>query len=41
MKYRSSLQAVKKRDKDNRLIKRKGRLMIINKKNPRMKVTQA
>jgi large subunit ribosomal protein L36 len=41
MKYKSSLQAVKKRDKNNRLIKRNGKLMVINKKNPRMKVIQA
>ena len=40
MKYRSSLQAVRKRDKDNKLVKRKGKLMILNKKRPRMKVVQ-
>ena len=40
MKYRSSLQAVKKRDKDNKLVRRRGKLMVLNKKNPRMKVVQ-
>jgi len=40
MKYRSSLQAAKKRDKNNILVKRKGKIIIINKSNPRMKTTQ-
>lgn len=41
MKYRASLKSARARDKDNRLIKRKGKLMVINKKNRRMNVTQA
>jgi large subunit ribosomal protein L36 len=40
MKVRNSLRSLRKRDKDNRIIRRKGRAYIINKKNPRMKARQ-
>ena len=40
MKVRSSLKNLKTRDRNNKLIKRKGKLYIINKKNPRMKARQ-
>ena len=40
MKVRSSLKNLKTRDRNNKLIKRKGRLYVINKKNPRMKARQ-
>jgi large subunit ribosomal protein L36 len=40
MKVRNSLRSLRKRDKDNRIIRRKGRTYIINKKNPRMKARQ-
>ena len=40
MKVRSSLKNLKLRDRNNKLIKRKGRLYVINKRNPRMKARQ-
>ena len=40
MKVRNSLRSLKKRDKDNKIVRRKGRTFIINKKNPRMKARQ-
>ncbi|HIM82207.1 MAG TPA: 50S ribosomal protein L36 [Nitrososphaerales archaeon] len=40
MKIFNSLKSVKGRDRNNRVVRRKGRLYIINKKNPRMKVRQ-
>ena len=40
MKVRSSLKNLKRRDRNNKLIKRKGRLYVINKRNPRMKARQ-
>ncbi len=40
MKVRNSLRALKKRDKDCRIIRRKGRVYVINKKNPRFKARQ-
>ena len=40
MKVRNSLRSLKKRDKDCRVIRRKGRVYVINKKNPRFKVRQ-
>ena len=40
MKVLASLKSAKKRDKDCRLIKRKGKLIVINKKNPRLKARQ-
>jgi large subunit ribosomal protein L36 len=41
MKVVSSLKTLKNRDKDCRLVRRKGRVYVINKKNPRYKVKQA
>lgn len=41
MKVVSSLKTLKNRDKDCRLVRRKGRVLIINRKNPRMKAKQA
>ena len=40
LKIFNSLKSVKGRDRNNRVVRRKGRLYIINKKNPRMKVRQ-
>ncbi|MFI4984312.1 MAG: type B 50S ribosomal protein L36 [Rickettsiales bacterium] len=41
MKILSSLKSAKKRDKNCQLVRRKGRVFIINKKNPRFKAKQA
>ena len=40
MKVRNSLRSLKKRDKDCRVFRRKGRVYVINKKNPRFKARQ-
>ena len=40
MKVRNSLKSAKIRDKDCRVVRRKGRVYVINKKNPRFKVSQ-
>ena len=40
MKVRNSLRSLKNRDKDCRIIRRKGRVYVINKKNPRFKARQ-
>jgi large subunit ribosomal protein L36 len=40
MKVLSSLKSAKKRDKDCRVVRRKGRVYVINKKNPRFKARQ-
>lgn len=40
MKVLSSLKSAKKRHKDCQIIKRKGRLFVICKSNPRFKATQ-
>ena len=40
MKIKSSLKKAKTRDKNNQLVRRKGRLYVINKTNPRMKARQ-
>lgn len=40
MKVANSLKSLRLRDRNNRLIRRKGRVFIINKRNPRMKVRQ-
>jgi large subunit ribosomal protein L36 len=40
MKVVSSLKSAKKRDKDCRVVRRKGRVYVINKKNPRYKARQ-
>mgnify|MGYP003573395992 FL=1 len=40
MKVRNSLKTAKTRHKDCRLVRRKGRVYIINKKDPRFKARQ-
>jgi large subunit ribosomal protein L36 len=40
MKVRNSLRSLKKRDKDCRVVRRKGRVYVINKKNQRFKARQ-
>lgn len=40
MKVVNSLKSVKQRHKECRIVRRKGRLYVINKKNPRFKARQ-
>ncbi len=40
MKIVSSLKTIKNRHKDNRVVRRKGRVFVINKTNPRFKARQ-
>ncbi|MGO8398606.1 type B 50S ribosomal protein L36 [Rhizobium ruizarguesonis] len=40
MKIKNSLKSLKARHRDNRLVRRKGRVFIINKLNPRFKARQ-
>jgi large subunit ribosomal protein L36 len=40
MKIRNSLRSLRKRHRDNRLVRRKGRVYIINKTNRRFKARQ-
>ena len=40
MKVVNSLKSLRSRDRNNRLIRRKGRLYVINKRNPRLKTRQ-
>ncbi|MDE0801451.1 MAG: type B 50S ribosomal protein L36 [Rhodospirillaceae bacterium] len=40
MKVRCSLKSAKKRDKNCIVVRRKGRVYVINKKNPRFKARQ-
>ena len=40
MKIASSLKSLKKRDLNSKLVRRRGRLYIINKKNPKFKARQ-
>ena len=40
MKVLSSLKSAKSRDKHCRIIRRKGVLLVINKKNPKLKARQ-
>ncbi len=40
MKIRNSLKSLRTRHRDNRLVRRKGRVYIINKTNPRYKARQ-
>ena len=40
MKIKNSLKALKGRHRDNRMVRRKGRIYIINKTNPRFKARQ-
>ena len=41
MKIRSSLRSLRKRHRQNRLVRRKGRVYVINKTNRRFKARQA
>ncbi|WP_337270048.1 type B 50S ribosomal protein L36 [Oryzifoliimicrobium ureilyticus] len=40
MKIKNSLKSLKLRHRENRLVRRKGRIYIINKLNPRYKARQ-
>jgi large subunit ribosomal protein L36 len=40
MKIANSLKTLKKRDKNCRIVRRKGRVYVINKTNPRYKARQ-
>ena len=40
MKVASSLKTLKKRDLNSKIVKRKGKLYVINKKNPKFKARQ-
>ncbi len=40
MKVRNSLKSLKARDKNCKLVRRRGKVYIINKKNPRFKARQ-
>ena len=40
MKIASSLKSLKKRDLNSKLVKRRGKLYVINKKNQRFKARQ-
>jgi large subunit ribosomal protein L36 len=40
MKIANSLKTLKKRDKNCRVVRRKGRVYVINKANPRFKARQ-
>lgn len=40
MKIKNSLKALKGRHRENRLVRRKGRIYVINKSNPRFKARQ-
>ena len=40
MKIKNSLKSLKARHRDNRLVRRKGRMYLINKLNPRFKARQ-
>jgi large subunit ribosomal protein L36 len=40
MKVRNSLKALIKRHRDNKVVRRRGRVYIINKTNPRFKARQ-
>ena len=40
MKIASSLKSLKKRDLDSKLVRRRGKIYIVNKKNPKYKARQ-
>ncbi len=40
MKVVNSLKTLKNRHRDNRIVRRRGRVYVINKKNPRFKCRQ-
>jgi len=41
MKKKSSLKAWRHRDRNNQIVRRRGRTYVINKRNKRMKAVQA
>ncbi len=40
MKVRHSIKSAKSRDKNCKVVRRRGKIYVINKKNPRMKARQ-
>ena len=40
MKIKNSIKALKLRHRENRVVRRKGRVYVINKNNPRFKARQ-
>jgi large subunit ribosomal protein L36 len=40
MKVRNSLKSLKARDKNCKIVRRRGKVYVINKKNPRFKARQ-
>lgn len=40
MKIKNSLKALKERHRNNRMVRRKGRVYILNKTNPRFRARQ-
>lgn len=40
MRVVNSLKSLKKRDRNNKIVRRRGRLYIVNKRNGRMKARQ-
>ncbi|MCH7544327.1 MAG: 50S ribosomal protein L36 [Proteobacteria bacterium] len=40
MKVLNSLKSAKRRDKSCRIVRRRGRIYVINKRNPRLKARQ-
>ncbi len=40
MKVVNSIKTMKKRDKNSRVVRRRGRVYVINKQNPRLKARQ-
>ena len=40
MKIASSLKSIKKRDLDSKLVRRRGKVYVINKKKPKFKARQ-
>ena len=40
MKVRNSLKSLRTRHRNNKIVRRKGRVLIINKTNPRFKARQ-
>ena len=40
MKVKASLRSAKLRDKNSQIVRRKGKLYVINKRNPRFKARQ-
>ncbi|MCZ2328864.1 type B 50S ribosomal protein L36 [Bartonella sp. F02] len=40
MKIKNSLKALKERHRNNRMVRRKGRIYILNKTNPRFRARQ-